>query len=203
MPDARYVPPAGPSTRARACGRPARPECRPRWSAASISRGKSGRSVSVPSGPACSVDAPPAMNPSICGSRRASATDFAFGAAQQQRRRTHQFEHRGHRDRVFGVGVAADDHRRPGAGVHQLDQAVAGVAQADDAAHVQQALQARAQQLGGDEGRFAGRDGSDRGQGVDAQRLQHCGTTPGSTRWPCRGSAPAGRAAPPAAPAAA
>jgi hypothetical protein len=50
------------------------------------------------------------------------------------------------------VGVAAHQQALACAGVHQLDQAVRRVAHANDAAHLQQALQAGAQQLGGHKG---------------------------------------------------
>ena len=98
---------------------------------------------------------------------------FAFGAAQQQGIGADQLKRGGHRCRVFRVGVAADDQAGAVHRVHQLDQAVRRVAQADHAAHVQQAFQAGAQDLGGDEGHVAGRDRVDAGLRRHAQRGQH------------------------------
>ena len=65
---------------------------------------------------------------------------LAFRAAQQHGVGAGQRKRLRHRHSVFGVGVAADQQAGPGAGVHQLDQAVRRVAQADQAAHIQQAF---------------------------------------------------------------
>ena len=65
---------------------------------------------------------------------------LALGAAQQHGVGAGQRKRLRHRHGIFGVGVAAHQQAGPGAGVHQLDQAVRRVAQANQAAHIQQAF---------------------------------------------------------------
>ena len=73
------------------------------------------------------------------------------------------------------MGVAADHQRVAVAGVHELDQAVRRVAQADDLAHLEQALQARTQQAGRHEAHLAGLQRLDRMVSGHAQQRQHGG----------------------------
>ena len=73
---------------------------------------------------------------------------FAFGAAQQHRVASGELQRLGHGSEIFRMRVAAHD-QRIGAicGVHQLDEAVCRIAQANRAAHLQQAMQGRAEGL--------------------------------------------------------
>ena len=102
---------------------------------------------------------------------------LAFGAAQQQGAGAGQGQRGRHGLQILGVGVAADQHRRACAGLHQLDQAVRRVAQPDHAAHVQQALETGVQQPGGHKGHAASGYGCDGCVCGYIQRRQHalCG----------------------------
>ena len=73
--------------------------------------------------------------------------DLAFQPAREQGAHAQGAEGGQQHVEVFGVRVGGDDHGRPGAGVHQLDDAVARVAQAHHLAHGQQAGQAGVQVL--------------------------------------------------------
>ena len=87
---------------------------------------------------AADVDVEP-LQPARIGDR------LAFGAAHQHGVGARRGEKAGEQGRVFRMGVI-DDAQRPRAGARgeQLGDGVAGVAQADDVAHREQARQRRA-----------------------------------------------------------
>jgi hypothetical protein len=104
---------------------------------------------------------------------------FALGAAQQQGTGAGQRKGGSHGLGVFRVGVAAHHDAAQalvGQRVQQLDQAVCAVAQAQHAAHLQQAFQAGQQQRRGRIGHAAGGGGSQDLLRRHAQVGQHVGT---------------------------
>ena len=88
---------------------------------------------------------------------------LAFGAAHQHRVAMRVADEGGEHRGVFGVGVVHDSHRRAErperARRQHLGDRVPRIAQADDAAHLEQAGERRAQVARGDENRVASRPG--------------------------------------------